>query len=423
MTATKPLIRGTNLPALGSYNHSVVLETIRKESGISRIDISRQTGLTPQTVSNIVRSLLKENLIKEGSTVTGERGKPPTSLTLNPEGRYAFGVHLEPEHTGIVLMNFAGETVARYHPQLQKDAASSIKIIADTILKAIENYHIPIERISGVGIASPGPLDAKNQIIVNPPNLSGWWNFPIVDELKKLVRLPVALGKDVTAACQGEAWNTDPATNEDFLFIYMGIGVAFGFTHHGEVFHGGTGNEGDAGHLVVEVDGPECWCGQRGCLTVTTDPRAIVKEAEALGLFKEPTHVHKPQEFNTSDDIVQLEHYFDELCERARNGEDACLKLMHQAGIHLGRAATTFCDVLDMNNIVLGGPYWNKIKDFAIDDILNTVREKAVMRQEHTPMVRSAERDEDIAAYGAASTVLDRDLSPNTNSLVIPKIQ
>ncbi|KFF31429.1 ROK family transcriptional regulator [Bifidobacterium bombi] len=417
MSHAQPKIRGSNLPVLSEFNHKAVFETIRQNSGISRIEISRRTGLAAQTVSNITRDLLREKLVVESGVITGERGKPPVLLRLNPEGRFAFGVHLEPEHITVLLLNLAGNIVARYCPVAVPDAKKTTEAIADIIINAQKDHHIPEDRIGGVGVASPGPLNISTETIVNPPNLVGWRNYPIAAELRRMTGLPVVLEKDVSAACQGELWSSY-SENQNFLFIYMGLGVGFGFVHNGEVYRGTSGNEGDLGHIVVEPDGQQCWCGKKGCLTVSADPRSIVTEASRIGLFQEPTHVHEPMETNDCDDIPQLEHCFDALCRRANSGEQACLDLMRRDGRRIGRLVCTLSDALDLDNIVLGGPYWGNLEGLFIDEIKQEVQENSVMRQEHRISVHSAKLGVDVAGIGAASIILNHDLSPRVHSLV-----
>ena len=411
--------KGTNLPAMGDYNRSVVLETIRENSDISRIEISRMTGLTAQTVTNIVRKLLEQGLVYERGLVTGKRGKPRTSIRLNKTGRFAVGVHVDPAQTTIVLINLAGDIIARARPALSSDADEATQTIACTITQLLDDNNVPYDHMGGIGLAVPGPLDIRREVVLDPPNLSGWRDVPITKTLNAAAGFPVLMEKDVTAACHGEAWAANADHDRDFLFVYTGLGIAFGVVKDGEVYQGLSGNEGEIGHIVVDIDGPRCWCGQRGCVAVTCDPRSLVNEAERLGLFTEPTGVDMSREFNGSDDLRRLDSCFSQLCQRAESGDGACESLLRRAGYRLGRAVTILADLFDMEHVIGGGPYWQSLEHFYLDEILGVMQSKAVLRRLHSFTVKSTALGGDIAAVGAASAILDRDLTPRTTSLIL----
>ena len=411
--------KGTNLPAMGDYNCSVVLEAIREHDDISRIEISRMTGLTAQTVTNIVRKLIDQGLVYEQGIVTGRRGKPRTSIRLNEAGRFAIGVHIDPARTTIVLIDLCGRIIDRIHPDMPEESSDAVQIIAREIERMIEVNRIPEERLGGVGIAVPGPIDIANEVVLDPPNLPGWRDVPVTQMLNAALHMPVLMEKDATAACHGEAWSNIGVRGGDFLMVYVGLGIAFGVVKDGEVQRGMSGNEGEIGHIVVDLDGPQCWCGQHGCIAVTCDPRSIVNEAERLGLFTKPTGVAPSKEFNDSADLRSVLLHFDELRARACDGEHDCDVLFRRVGHRLGRAVTILTDMFDMERVIGGGPYWQSLERFYVDGISDELRSRAVLRRLHDFSVESSSHGCDVAAIGAASAILDRAFTPRAASLML----
>ncbi|MFR4548824.1 MAG: hypothetical protein ACLT4Y_11270 [Bifidobacterium breve] len=152
---------------------------------------------------------------------------------------------------------------------------------------------------------------------------------------------------------------------------------------------------------------------------MTCDPRSLVNEAERLGLFTEPTGVDMSREFNGSDDLSRLDSCFSQLCQRAESGDGACESLLRRAGYRLGRAVTILADLFDMEHVIGGGPYWQSLEHFYLDEILGVMQSKAVLRRLHSFTVKSTALGGDIAAVGAASAILDRDLTPRTTSLIL----
>src|SRR5450759_1216860 len=105
--------RGTNGPRVGNYNRTVVLDAIRESDGISRVDLSTRTGLTQQTMSNIVRRLIAERLVVESGRIQGDMGKPRTVLRVNERAHHAVGVHIDPKALTCVVVDLSGKVMAR----------------------------------------------------------------------------------------------------------------------------------------------------------------------------------------------------------------------------------------------------------------------------------------------------------------------
>ena len=123
--------RGTNLPAVGGYNRSVVLDAVRREAaGLSRTEIAERTGLSPQAVTNVSRRLLDAGLIRESGTVISGPGKPRTMLQLEPGGSFALGVHVDPAVVTYVLLDLHGTVVA--HAQTPTPSASKLPMMKPT---------------------------------------------------------------------------------------------------------------------------------------------------------------------------------------------------------------------------------------------------------------------------------------------------
>ena len=104
---------GTNLPRVGDYNRAVVLDAIRRRSPVSRVELAEGTGLTNQTVSNVVRRLLDEGLVQEIGQAPSQGGKRRTLLSLRADAAYAVGIHLDPDSTVAVLLDLAGRVLHR----------------------------------------------------------------------------------------------------------------------------------------------------------------------------------------------------------------------------------------------------------------------------------------------------------------------
>jgi glucokinase len=133
--------------------------------------------------------------------------------------------------------------------------------------------------ISGIGICAPGPLDPRAGVVINPPNLPGWRNFPLAAEISKTYRLPVHLDNDGNAAALAEAlWGA----GRDYRNVFcatIGTGIGSGIVFDRHIYHGRTGSAAEGGHMTIDYRGPRCGCGKLGCIEVLASGPAIARRA------------------------------------------------------------------------------------------------------------------------------------------------
>ena len=134
-------------------------------------------------------------------------------------------------------------------------------------------------QVSGIGICAPGPLDPKTGIILNPPNVPCWRNFPLAEEVRKVYRVPVRVDNDANAAALAEArWGAGRGYQSVF-YATIGTGIGTGIIFDGRIFHGRTGAAGEGGHVSIDYRGPLCKCSKPGCIEAYASGTAIGKRA------------------------------------------------------------------------------------------------------------------------------------------------
>ncbi len=135
--------------------------------------------------------------------------------------------------------------------------------------------------ITSIGICAPGPLDPKTGVILNPPNVPCWRNFPLGDKLAEKYGIPVKIDNDANAAALAE---TRWGAARGFRYVFyatIGTGIGTGIVFDGEIYHGKTGSAGEGGHVSIDYRGPVCACGKRGCIEVLAAGTAIGVRARA----------------------------------------------------------------------------------------------------------------------------------------------
>ncbi|MET8969326.1 ROK family transcriptional regulator [Streptomyces hydrogenans] len=275
---------GANLSALRGHNAALVLDLLRTagEAGISRLELAGRTGLTPQAVSKITARLRAEGLAAEAGRRASTGGKPRTVLRLVPTAASAVGVHLDRDALTLALTDLTGTPLAvRHHPLTLADGPDPVLAAVTEGVRALLDEAAPGAAgtgreaggepgrrppVLGVGVAMPGPLDHRAGVPGRVTGAPVWEGCAVREVLEARLGLPVALDKDTNAAALGLA--VRPGAPRSFAYVHLGTGLGAGLVVDGAPLRGERTGAGELGHQTVQLDGPPCGCGARGCLEV-----------------------------------------------------------------------------------------------------------------------------------------------------------
>ncbi|MEV6353611.1 ROK family transcriptional regulator [Streptomyces hydrogenans] len=275
---------GANLSALRGHNAALVLDLLRTagEAGISRLELAGRTGLTPQAVSKITARLRAEGLAAEAGRRASTGGKPRTVLRLVPTAASAVGVHLDRDALTLALTDLTGTPLAvRHHPLTLADGPDPVLAAVAEGVRALLDEAAPGAAgtgreaggepgrrplVLGVGVAMPGPLDHRAGVPGRVTGAPVWEGCAVREVLEARLGLPVALDKDTNAAALGLA--VRPGAPRSFAYVHLGTGLGAGLVVGGAPLRGERTGAGELGHQTVQLDGPPCGCGARGCLEV-----------------------------------------------------------------------------------------------------------------------------------------------------------
>jgi predicted NBD/HSP70 family sugar kinase len=277
MTTPHGAPAGANLSGLRDHNAALLLGLLRAApQGSSRVELAARTGLTPQAVGKITARLLAEGTVVEAGQAPSTGGKPRTLLRLRAEAAFAIGVHHDRDELTVLLVDLAGH--ARYRRTEPLDAAitpaDAVAVIAAHVRRAAAELPEGA-RLLGVGLGCRGPLDHAAGVLhwFTPPRADGtyawdpgWDGYPLRDELAaRLDGLPVTVDKDTNTGALAEAARAE-RTGDGLAYVHLAGGLGAGRLLNGRLHRGTRTNAGEFGHQTVELDGPPCACGNRGCL-------------------------------------------------------------------------------------------------------------------------------------------------------------
>jgi len=200
-------------------------------------------------------------------------------MTQGSGDGHLIGVDVGGTKVAAGLVNAAGEITRQTRtPMVANDAAAGLAAVI-TAIDSVRKAASQSEPISGIGICAPGPLDPRTGIVINPPNLPGWRNFPLAAEISKVYEVPVRVDNDGNAAALAEAlWGAGRGFRNVFCAT-IGTGLGTGIVFDGRIYHGRTGAAAEGGHNTIDYRGPRCGCGKLGCIEALAAGPAIARRA------------------------------------------------------------------------------------------------------------------------------------------------
>ena len=268
---------------LKKINRSVLLRALREKAGLSRADLARKSGLTKSTVSALVRELIDEHWIQEANTPMSldGRGRPSTPLQLNAKLRVFIGVEIAVECLRIVGVSLSGKVLSKFETQINQLKPEAICLLTTQCIFNLSRQLVAEGLIlSGIGICLPGAIDDDSGLVRFAPNL-GWREVPFLSMISdQLVQngtsnVPIYLQNDADAAALGECEFSEGDGEDPLIFISCDVGVGAGIVLNDRLFTGAGGVAGEIGHTILQVGGPVCSCGRRGCAETFIGANAI----------------------------------------------------------------------------------------------------------------------------------------------------
>jgi predicted NBD/HSP70 family sugar kinase len=325
---------GTNLEHARSHNRRAVLEVVRRAGVISRADIARQTSLTLQTISNIVQELEETGLLIAGSTVRNGRGQPSVPYSINPKGGWTIGIHIARHAVFAVLADLTGKPVATLQRHVQPNGPEQAAPIVEEVIATLQSEaNVENDLLLGVGMALPTRFDLGPISTAGPTGLPGWNDAAARAAFEKRLGMPLLIENDAVAAAIGERLYGAAKDIENFVLLFLDEGLGAGLFANGQVFKGAFSNAGEIGHMVVEPNGRDCPCGNKGCLERYVSLRA------AYECVSETPDAETPERINALDDA----------------NPDALAVWFKEAGLRLASATNILESVLDPETIIIGG--------------------------------------------------------------------
>ncbi|GGB60798.1 sugar kinase [Roseibium aquae] len=330
-------------------NRAIILQALRRQGPMARIDLGQITQLSPATVTAITSDLLDQGLIEgiEADEPKGPqgRGRPRSMLRLNPDAACVIAIRLSVNSIEMALANFTGETFFTKRAAFNSaaaDAKSFPPILIAAIRSFLEDAKLSPDKVLEIGIAAQGVVETETGLVAWSPAFSGR-KIPIVQPLSEAFHADCALSNDTNMITEALHWSDPDRYSGTFAVVMLDYGVGMGLYLDDHLFSGANGTAAEFGHANHIPGGALCRCGKRGCLEAYLSDYALVRAADGL------------PETTSPDGIAAGQSGLATLIDRAKAGESGALQAFHQAGTVLGYGLARIVALIDPKRIVLTG--------------------------------------------------------------------
>ena len=274
----------TDTPLARQLSVGAVVDWIIHRGPVSRAAVAKATGLSKQTVSEVVRELERQGWVRPSGRTSGNVGRSATNYEICPDAAYVVGVDLGGTKVHAAIADLACEVVAEAsEPTAEKGGRAVVKQIASLTTRLAKRAGIPRDRIRLAAMGTPGVLDQASGAIRLAPNIPGFDKLDVIGALRAALASEVIIENDVNIAAIGEQWLGKAKGKATFAFLALGTGFGMGFLSEGRLMRGARGAAGEIAYLPIGGDPFDPASQEHGTLEEAVGAAGIVRRYRAAG--------------------------------------------------------------------------------------------------------------------------------------------
>jgi predicted NBD/HSP70 family sugar kinase len=365
-------------------NQKVLLNEIVSNSPISRASLSEITGLNKSTVSSQISTLIEKNLIFEIGQGQSSGGRKPVMLVFNKNAGFSIGIDIGVDDLNGILTDLKGNIVLEDHQQLDHPDTETIK---DRLFSMINGFigQMPESPygLIGIGLGVPGLVNNDHQIIL-APNLNWYKDIDLKKSLEQEFHVPVFIENEANAGAHGEKEFGAAKNFENLVFVSVGTGIGTGIIIHNELYRGDIGFAGEMGHLTIDLNGPKCRCGNRGCWELYASEKALLK--------LQPDHLQKI----TKQELINL----------ANQNDPEILSALQNFGYYLGVGLVNVLNTFNPQAVVIRNDIIEALP-IVLNSLRNSISSRIIDQLASRYELLVSSLGKNATALGASSLVIE----------------
>ncbi|TDN91200.1 MarR family transcriptional regulator [Microbacterium sp. BK668] len=382
------VVRRTSPPgsqsSLREANRARLVESLKRHGRLTQVELAGSTGLSPATVSNIVKELTAAGLLH--TSITSSNGRRATLVSLARQLGLVAGAHYTSRQLHIAIADVTRTVVSQTSLPLPLDHRHDAQLDRLAILlgELMESLGGSVGDLLAVGLALPASIDPRTGMVSTPGLLRGWEGVDVAASLTERIGRPVYVDSEANLGGLAEAREGSGRAASSSVFIRVGHTISAGLIVGGDLFRGVNGKAGQIGHVTIDENGPICRCSNRGCLETYAGGPAL------LSLFPPDAGMQR----------------ISDLLQAAEDGDGSSRRVIADAGRHIGIAAASLCNLIDPELIVVGGEL-AQAGEILMAPMRHSLERTALASADGLPEIVGASFGEWAETRGAIAIALD----------------
>jgi glucokinase-like ROK family protein len=386
-----------------SHAEKELVDRIRKYRELTKPDLVEATDYSRTKITSSIESLLQKQIIIENQSTEYTGGRRSKTYSINGGLGFIAGVDIGATSIDLAIADFSGNIIVR-----SSEAAlvreGPIKIlgrVCSLLEKMMQENGLNSERILGIGIGIPGPVDFSLGTVVSPPIMPGWDGYPIIQTVQQwFPAANVVIDNDVNVMALGEIHEGAGQGVSNLIFVKIGTGIGAGIVCEGKIYRGASGCAGDIGHISVSKSGPACHCGNNGCLEAVAAGPAIAKRSLLAAQAGRSPFLLKQYEINgekiTAEDVGIA----------AREGDALSIEVIRESGQMIGDVLASLVNFYNPEMIIIGGGVSN-LGNLLLSSIRQAVLNRSLPLATRNLHVVFSGTGSDAGVIGAVNLAMD----------------
>lgn len=395
---------------LKNFNRRSVLNYIRKNKTVTKAGLAAATGLTFMAIKRILEELEELKLIRYDEMNKSGMGRHAISYAINEKYKHTIGIHINKYVTSIAVLNLRGEIKADEKISMEREFPNQnafVELLIASVEKLLNREKLDKEDILGIGVGAPGPVDCEQGVILTPPNIPMLSYLPLKEVLERKTGCPVYVHKDTNVIAFGEYWYGEGNPYEDLVYIDVDMGIGSGLIIDGKLKTGANGIAGEFGHITIDINGPACNCGNRGCLEAMSSGISVLREL-SLQLKKEQGHsLYGKRDNLLMEDVFAMTEQNDLLT----------ISILNQSAYYMGIAVSNLINIIDPQMIIMGGIIPRKYPRYF--EIVKSVADAGKVKGARENKMTLSSLAENAGVIGAGEIVTDHFFNEKVDEVFI----
>ena len=384
-----------------------LLHLIHSGVNNSRLELARQAGISPASITTIVQRLMAKGLVVEAEPAKSHLGRRPVPLEIRKDAAYLVGVDLGSFYLRIVITDINGNILHRIQTRTEMHQGRE-KVVDKTfglIRQAIHESGLAPTAIKGIGIAHSGVIDSDAGTVLSyprPGQMTEWKNVPLRQIFQNEFNVPCLLEDSVRTATTAEKCFGLGRDLSNFLYIDVGMGIGAGIFLDGKLYRGAGGRAGEFGHITVDENGPLCSCGNNGCLETVSSCAAII---QGVRTALEQGIDSKIRDLAAGDmDRISIEL----IAQAAAENDSLAFRVLQKASSYIAIGLADLVNLLNPRVMIFGGALFRAVPQLLSDPLRRIIKQRSLEKSANEVDLKVSSLGGEACALGASRLIAQK---------------